>query len=268
MSCAPLPKSYKRMFPFKLSTTSYIYPDHILPNVAMLAPFLDEIELVLFESEGENNFPGDAQIKGLMNFRLHQDITFNVHLPIDIFLGDKNEEIRSRGISIVKKFIEQTLCLHPSVFILHFDLRDKNGQEAQDVETWRNRILQSSKEILESGIEPNRVSIETLGYPFGWVEDIVRQCGFSICLDIGHILLYGQDLKFYLNQYLPEASIVHLHGFQNGIDHLGIDRLPDPTLKLIFSHLLNYHGIVSIEVFSMDDLKRSLFTLEEKWRVE
>jgi len=256
------------MFPFRLGTTSYIYPDSILPNVAKLVPFLDEIELVLFESEGQDNYPGEVELRKLMDFCLNGEVAFNVHLPIDIFLGDKNEEVRLRGISVVKKVIEQTLCLHPSVFILHFDLRDKNGQEAQDVETWRNRILQSSKEILESGIEPNRVSIETLGYPFGWVEDIVRQCGFSICLDIGHILLYGQDLKFYLNQYLPEASIVHLHGFRDGIDHLGIDRLPDPTLKLIFSHLLNYHGIVSIEVFSMDDLKRSLFTLEEKWRVE
>ncbi len=108
------------MFPFKLATTSYIYPDHILPNVTMLAPFLDEIELVLFESEGQNNFPDDAQIKCLMNLCLHQDITFNVHLPIDIFLGDENEEIRSRGISIDKEIhrtnpLSSPLCL--SLFI-------------------------------------------------------------------------------------------------------------------------------------------------------
>ncbi len=92
-------------------------------------------------------------------------------------------------------------------------------------------FFKAQKRSWNAGIEPNRVSIETLGYPFGWVEDIVKEFGFSICLDIGHILLYGQDLKFYLNKYLPETSIIHLHGFQNGIDHLGIDRLPDPTLK-------------------------------------
>jgi sugar phosphate isomerase/epimerase len=34
---------------------------------------------------------------------------------------------------------------------------------------------------------------------------------------------------------------------------------------MIFSHLRDYHGIVSLEVFSIDDLKRSLTTLEEKW---
>ena len=53
--------------------------------------------------------------------------------------------------------------------------------------------------------------------------------------------------------------------FKMGLTISGIDRLPDPTLKLIFPHLRNYHGIVSIEVFSIEDLKKSLVTLEEEW---
>ena len=58
-------KSYKGLFPFKLGTTSYIYPAPILPNVMRLAPFLDEIELVLFESSCEDNLPGKDQIHRL-----------------------------------------------------------------------------------------------------------------------------------------------------------------------------------------------------------
>ncbi len=119
--------------------------------------------------------------------------------------------------------------------------------------------------MVENGIEPNRIAIETLSYPFEWIEDIVRNFGFSICLDIGHILIQKQDLRLYLKNYLPNTSIFHLHGFQNDIDHLGIDRLPVPVLELILSHLRDYHGIVSIEVFSIDDLKSSLTTLEEIW---
>ena len=45
-----LPKSYKGIFPFKIGTTSFIYPDGYVQNVKMLAPYLDEIELILFES--------------------------------------------------------------------------------------------------------------------------------------------------------------------------------------------------------------------------
>lgn len=265
MSYVPLPKSYKKMFPFKLSTTSYIYPDHILPNVTMLAPFLDEIELVLFESEGQDNYPDDGQIKGLEDFYLRQDIAFNIHVPIDIFLGDENEEVRAKGISVVKGVMERTLRLNPSVYVLHFDLRNRNGREETDIETWRRRLFRSVEEMAQSGVHLNRIAIETLGYPFEWIEDIVEESGFSICLDIGHILIFGQDLRLYLDKYLPKVSMIHLHGFQKGTDHLAIDRLPEQALRLIFSYIRNYHGIVSLEVFSIEELKKSLFTLEEKW---
>ena len=230
-----------------------------------LVPFLDEIELVLFESEGLDNYPDEAQMKDLMNLSIHQGVVFNVHLPIDIYLGDKNEEVRFRGISVVKKVIDRTRCLKPSLYTLHFDLRDNNGREETDIETWRRHIIRSIEEMMEWGIESKRISIETLSYPFEWVEDIVKEFGFSICLDIGHILIQNQDLRLYLEKYLPNTSIIHLHGFQNGIDHLGIDRLAESALKLIFSRLRDYKGIVSIEVFSIDDLKRSLIILEEKW---
>ncbi len=46
----PVPKSYKGSYQFRLGTTSFIYPDHYLPNVKMLGPYLNEIELLLFES--------------------------------------------------------------------------------------------------------------------------------------------------------------------------------------------------------------------------
>ncbi len=273
MAYAPLPKCYKKMFPFKLSTTSYIYPDHILPNVAMLAPFLDEIELVLFESEGKDNYPDDAQIEGLMSFYLRQEIAYNIHLPMDIFLGDENEEVRAKDISVVKEVMERTLRLNPSVYVLHFNFLNppspslpKGGfVQETDIEAWRKRLRRTVEEMAAHGIPLNRIAVETLAYPFEWIEDIVDESGFSTCLDIGHILVSGQDLGFYLDKCFSKTSIIHLHGFQGGMDHLGIDRLSEPTLETIFSRLCEYHGIVSLEVFSIEDLKNSLFTLEKKW---
>ena len=256
------------MFPFRLGTTSYIYPDHILPNVAKLAPFLDEIELVLFESEGQDNYPDEVELRDLMDFCLKGEVCFNVHFPIDIFLGDKDEGIRSRGISVIKKVIERTVCLKPSLYTLHFDLRDKNGQEETNIEAWRKRILRSAEEMNELGIEPERISIETLSYPFDWVEDIVRKFEFSVCLDIGHMLIYNLDIEGYLKKYLPQTSVFHFHGVKNGIDHLGIDRLDGKMVDLILSKLRSYTGILSIEVFSFGDLKKSLEVLEQRWKKE
>ena len=248
-----------------MATTSYVYPDHLLPNVVKLAPFFDEIELVFFESERQDNLSDEDEITQLMPLSIHHEVNFNVHLPLDLFLGDEREEVRSHGTSVVKRMIERTLCLNPSIYTLHLERRNRNGKEEPDIETWRRRIIQSVEEIVEYENKSNRISIETLDYPFEWIEDIVKDHGFSICLDIGHILIHGQDLQRYLEKYLHNTSIIHLHGFQNGIDHLGIDRLSGEALKLTLSYLHDYHGIVSLEVFSIEDLKRSLIILEEKW---
>jgi sugar phosphate isomerase/epimerase len=256
-----LTKSYKGLFPFKLATTSYIYPDHLIPNVARLAPFFDEIELVLFESQGQDNLPEGEQIQALRDLRLQQGIDFNIHLPIDLYLGDEDEKVRTSGLSTIKKIVEATLCLNPSVYTLHLERKNQAG-----LEDWQRRLIRSMEEVSGWSIDPGRISIESLGYPFEWIEEIVRGFGFSICLDIGHILISGQDLELHFEKYLSRTSIIHFHGFEDGVDHLGIDRLTGPLLNLIIDRLRNFRGTVSIEVFSMDELKRSLGTLEEKWR--
>ncbi len=238
----------------------------ILPNVVKLAPFLDEIELVLFESSGEENLPDPSQIQRLRELSVDWNVRYNVHLPIDIYLGDPRREVRTEGIRTVTRFMERTLPLSPSVYTLHYSLKDDRNLDAPDLERWKSCLVQSTEEILQCGIDPSQISIETLGYPFEWIEKIVNDFGFSICIDIGHLLLRNVDLRSYLEKYLKDSSIVHLHGIQNGVDHLGIDRLNEATTDLILSYLGHFRGILSIEVFTFDHLKSSLRVLEEKWR--
>ena len=44
-------KGLKGRLPFRLGTTSYILPSDMITNVAMLAPFVDDVELLFFELE-------------------------------------------------------------------------------------------------------------------------------------------------------------------------------------------------------------------------
>lgn len=55
---APTLQSMKGIFPFRLGTTSYILPDGLVTNVEFLGPLVDDVELVLFESEEVSNLPG------------------------------------------------------------------------------------------------------------------------------------------------------------------------------------------------------------------
>jgi sugar phosphate isomerase/epimerase len=270
-------KDYRGKFPFKLATTSYIYPDEIVPNVARLAPSFDEIELVLFESARPDSIPGDAKIGRLKELSSQHRIGFNIHLPTDISLGDQEEATRLKGVCVVKEVMERTRPLYPSVYTLHLDLINppippfgKGGRrgdfpEENDVESWRKRLRLSLEEILTDGIEPQRISIETLGYPFEWIEDLIEVCGFSICLDIGHILMQGRDLNRHFEKYLSKTSIIHLHGFNGGRDHVGIDCLGEDKIDSILFGLRNYRGILSIEVFSLRHLMSSLEALEQRW---
>jgi len=57
-----LPKSYKGLYPFKIGTTSFIYPAGYAQNVKMLGPYVDEIELLLFEG-APDSLPSTQEIK-------------------------------------------------------------------------------------------------------------------------------------------------------------------------------------------------------------
>ncbi|MCX7010033.1 MAG: hypothetical protein NTY53_22795 [Kiritimatiellaeota bacterium] len=51
MKQLPLLPTVPRQNSFRVGVTSYVYPADILPNVERLAGRVDDVELVLFESE-------------------------------------------------------------------------------------------------------------------------------------------------------------------------------------------------------------------------
>ncbi|NTW10257.1 MAG: sugar phosphate isomerase/epimerase, partial [Chlorobiaceae bacterium] len=57
----------KQRFPFRFGTTSYIIPADIIPNVKFLKEKVDDIELVLFESDEYSNLPSEENIAELVS---------------------------------------------------------------------------------------------------------------------------------------------------------------------------------------------------------
>src|SRR5262245_25369283 len=79
--------------PFRLGTTSYIIPDDILPNVRYLADKVQDVELVLFEvDDGPNNLPSSETVAELAALADAHDLTYTVHLPLDLRLGADGDE--------------------------------------------------------------------------------------------------------------------------------------------------------------------------------
>ncbi|HBD08891.1 MAG TPA: hypothetical protein DCZ69_11580, partial [Syntrophobacteraceae bacterium] len=113
-----LPKSYKNAFPFKISAPSFIYPDDYIPNVQLLGPFLDEIELLCFESH-PSSLPSPTTIRELESLAREFRFTYNVHLPSDLDPGSPERKEQMRFIESILRVVDLTRPLEPTTYILH-----------------------------------------------------------------------------------------------------------------------------------------------------
>ncbi len=93
-------------FPFRFGTTSYIVPDEIIPNVEFLKERVDDIELVLFESDEFSNLPSEDDIRRLANTADEHGLSYSVHLPLDAYLGHSDRSERLRSVEKCRKIIE------------------------------------------------------------------------------------------------------------------------------------------------------------------
>ena len=259
----PLPKSYKGVFPFKIASPSYIYPDNFVQNVEMLAPYLDEIELILFESSPES-LPSIKVIKKLVWLAEEFDITYNVHLPIDIYLADHDQTKRDYAVDTVKKVIDLTSSLSPSTHTLHLECKESSLAN-EPLKKWQEIICSSMDRLIPHWLKGENISIETLMYPFAWVDEIIARFNLSVCLDVGHLILQKSELEPIFEQYAQKTPIIHLHGVENKQAHLSLDRISKKNMGPIMRILERYTGVVSLEVFSYHHLKNSLNFLEKSW---
>ena len=259
-----LPKSYKGFFPFRLGTTSFIYPDHYIPNVKMLGPFVDEIELLVFESNHIEYLFSATVVDELQRLATDLNLTYNVHLPVDVAIGAAGVRQQQAAVETYKNVIQRLLPLTPSVFCLHIPYNEIDRQ-TMTLNRWRDRVRSNMEHLLSSGISGSAISIETLDYPLELIEDIIVDLNISVCMDVGHLIVQGHDIESFFNRFFSKISGIHLHGVENDRDHSALDRLPEQYIKPIIGILKRFAGIVSIEVFSYAHLKPSLRVLEMWW---
>lgn len=259
---SPLPGSFKNRFAFRLAAPSFIYPDGIVPNVRMLAPVVDEIELLLFESTPADRLPTQEEIGQLCVLAGNDDVTYNVHLPLDVNLTDADAEKRDDAVSRISKAVKRARPLSPSTWTLHLPYAEAAG-DAASVSRWQARCAHATEKLLGAAdLVPRSVSVETLSYPPAWLEPVVDALGLSVCVDIGHLVEHGYDICRTFGRFEPRVSILHLYGGSvAGRGHVSLDRLPQEHVPAVSRIVARFSGIVSLEVFSRRDLDASLTAL-------
>lgn len=258
-----------KTYPFRLGTSSYIIPADILPNVHYLAGKVRDVELVLFEvDDGPSNLPTPEQIAELQTLSAAYDLTFTVHLPLDLRLADDGSP-RHASLEKARRVIDCTRNLNPWAYVLHLDgkaVRVDPTPEA--LQRWQAQAVQSLELVGEwaGGIE--KLAVENLeSYPLDFYDFVFEQTRASRTVDVGHLWLDGHDPVTYLQTALPRTRVIHIHGIAER-DHKSLANVAPEKLRAVVAELVraHYRGVFTVEVFAEDDFLTSLVALKSASR--
>ncbi len=253
----------KGRYPWRLGATSFVVSAGMDENVHFLSSLVDDVQLLFFESRSNSKLENPFDIRFLERLAGGHDLSYTVHLPIDLHLGSHSRRIRHEAIEEIIDLMTKLAPLAPSCFDLHL-LRELNVAESR----WLDCLNDSLAELADRlGHERGKIAIENIDYPFQSVRSLVLNHGFSLCLDFGHGLRYGEDLEQMLND-IPQAAHIHYHGAAEGRDHLAVDSHQDEMSVGLAEKLSDYcfSGVVTLEVYSLDRLQESCLTLAKAWK--
>lgn len=258
---------------FKIGTTSFIIPDHIVPNVRLLGPFFDEIELLIFESQPEESIPSKKDVKTLLSLSRDLDVAYNIHLPTDVSLCDASKEKRQIAADRILFIMDRLSMLCPSSHTLHLEM-DRNTQMRLNNQDQAKKWIDDARDGLERFLsrlaDVSLICVETLDYPFEIIAPLVEDFNLGVCIDAGHHIKYGYDFLETYSRHRHKTSIIHLHGVDfscdNPRDHSGLDKLPDNYHGRIEALLNDFLGTLSLEVFNKKSLNRSLNYLSKMFQ--
>ena len=228
---------------FRLAAPSCVIPDRVGPNCRRLSSLVGEVGLMLLETRGcldydERDLPGDLPALGLR---------YHAHLPLDL-PWEKGPRAVADAISALEQKIA-LLC--PRGYVLH---PPAPGQ--------LSGLLSHRPDLASRLWLENTAQCDLAGL---WSEILALDLG--ICLDVGHMVSYGQQGMLGLPGFCERVRILHVYGGESPAGHAGLDRLPDPgLLRGILGRVRNDLTLV-VEIFSLEELERSL-TLLKSWLFE
>ncbi len=257
-------RSYKGTYRFRLGTTSFIYRTNYQANVARLGKYLDEIELLFFEMPPGGRVDPEL-VRDLAALADKLELTYNLHLPLDLGLAAENPALRRQDTDLTARLINSSRALPLSSYTLHVNHPSCSGTPSgPSLGRWRKLASESIADVLETtGLPPSMISVENLAYPFQWIAPLVDELGLAICLDVGHLVANGQDVKAALDVFGQRTTVVHLYGTGKGQDHGALSLLPPAVLGQVAAFLKTFNGSLMLEVFRPDDLRISLSVLAE-----
>ncbi len=267
------PGCYKlRGRPFRLGTDSCVIEADLVENVRRLAPLADDVMLILYDC-GVSNYPDPEQVKILKDIAVAEDLSYTVHLPSALGGIEVSASWEESCYAQVMRSAEATADLNPKSFVWHWESESFGESPSGDIPRWLDALRRIASRVVSSGVvEPRKLCVETLSYPFGIILPMVREFGLSVTLDIGHVWKAGWETAPLLRELLPFTRIAHIHGVKGAgcEDHQSLRMTPEAKAREFLKTFCAYGGgevlpcglragerALTIEVFSPDDFCQS-----------
>jgi sugar phosphate isomerase/epimerase len=249
----------------RFGTSSYIIPEDILPNVEYLAGKVKDVELILFEvDDGMNNIPSSRVIDRLCAIACEADLSYTVHLPLDLRLGSDGDE-QHESLLKAKRVIEATKDLQPWAYVLHLDGREvKSGVDRQAYNHWLEQATRALQIVGNWAGGVDFLAVENLeGYALDFWEPVFERIPAGRCVDVGHLWRDGHDPIPYLERAFSLTRVVHIHGIGER-DHQSLALVPPDELARVLEWLYrrDFNGVITVEVFGEDDFISSMAAIK------
>lgn len=248
----------------RIGSTSFVYPAGWAENVRRLASRVEDVEILVFERPGPSG-PSRAEIAEIAAVGGAHGLTFSVHAPLDLALASADEARRRASVEAVLRTAELTAPLAPHSLVVHVE--ETPGAPAPAgaaAAAWRTRAEASLRALLDAGLPPRFLCVETLDAAFEPTAPLLETLGLSLALDVGHLARDGVPFDDLLERHLPRTRVIQWHGTEpGGRDHRSLRHYPraDGVRLLRRLEQAGWDGALTLEVFRADDLDDSLEVL-------
>ena len=263
----PALSSLKRFFPFFSGTTSYLYPfetDNLTRNVEAISEAVDVIQLLFFGKNYLDELLTPANLEALKKIQTEKKIKYCIHLPTDFDLLNPQQDNLEETLSVIQRILQACKDFEVDYYILHID-RCENFTYPEII--WNEKTRQCFSKSLHSiaALFKNslHLCIENTSCSLEHVKKEIETANVSVCCDTGHLMLKGLPFESMYREFKDRCPVLHIHGVQNGKDHIALTHSSPENQKALKSFLKNYRGIVILEVFNEKDFVDSALWMKD-----
>jgi len=200
---------------------------------------VDEVAVIFFETKACLDYTD----KDLPPDLVRLDLSYHVHLPLDLPWSQGAQEVHRLSENLARK----TDFLRPRGFVLHPPPDPHLLREF--LRLWSGS--RSPADLYLENIQDNDLSA-------AW--PILMESDCPVCLDLGHLLAFGQEDLLQKPGLLERTTMLHLYAPGAEGEHESLSRLAPRDFRIL-KHILRHlpaNSVIVLEIFHPEKLVESL----------